>query len=68
MVLFLHNYQSIIGEIFYEHVTESWKFVRYFKFNIIVNQIHIVDDAVLIVGEDTIGIFPIGIHPRLIDQ
>ena len=66
MVLFNHNYQSVIAEFFYEHVNESWKFIRYYKFNIVVSEIHIVNDIVLIVGDDTIGVFPIGIHPRLI--
>jgi len=33
-----------------------------------VNEIHVVDDVLMVVGSESIGIFPYGIHPRLIDE
>lgn len=68
MVLFLHNYHNVVVEIFYSPVAETWKFVRYFKFSMRVNEIHIINDVLLVVGSESMGVFPFGIHPRLIDE
>ena len=29
---------------------------------------HIINDVMAVVGEESMGIFPYGIHPRLIDE
>lgn len=68
MVLFLHNYHNVVVEIFYSPASSTWKFIRYFKFSMRVNQIHVVDDVLMVLGSESIGIFPYGIHPRLIDE
>lgn len=68
MVLFLHNYHNVVAEIFYSAVASSWKFIRYFKFSMRVNEIHVAEDVLLVVGSESIGIFPYGIHPRLIEE
>lgn len=68
MVLFLHNYHNVVAELFYSSVSNTWKFIRYFKFSMRVNEIHVVDDVLMVVGSESIGIFPYGIHPRLIDE
>jgi hypothetical protein len=68
MVLFLHNCHNVVAEIFYSPASSTWKFVRYFKFSMRVNEIHIVDDVLVVVGSESIGAFPYGIHPRLIDE
>lgn len=33
-----------------------------------VNEIHIINDVVVVVGSQSMGIFPFGIHPRLIEE
>jgi hypothetical protein len=33
-----------------------------------VNEIHIIDDVMAVVGGESMGVFPYGIHPRLIDE
>jgi hypothetical protein len=68
MVLFLHNYHNVVAEIFYSPVALTWKFVRYFKFSMRVNEIHVINDVLLVVGTESMGVFPYGIHPRLIDE
>ena len=68
MVLFLHNYHHVVAEIFYDVFSNSWSFVRYFKFTTPVMEIHISKDALITVGADNIGVFPLGIHPKLIEE
>jgi hypothetical protein len=68
MVLFLHNYHNVVAEIFYNPIANTWKFIRYYKFSMRVNEIHIIDDVLLVVGTESMGMFPYGIHPRLIDE
>lgn len=33
-----------------------------------VNQIHIIKDVLLVVGSESMGVFPYGVHPRLIEE
>jgi hypothetical protein len=47
---------------------QTWSFVRYYKFSFRVNEIHIIQDVIAVVGKQTIGLFPFGIHPSLIDE
>ena len=68
MVLFLHRYHYVVAELCYDVNMKSWSFVRYFKFSMRVNEIHIIDDVMAVVGGESMGIFPYGIHPRLIDE
>lgn len=68
MVLFLHNYHNVVAELFYSPVAATWKFVRYFKFSMRVNEIHVIRDVLLVVGSESMGLFPFGIHPKLIDE
>lgn len=68
MVLFLHRYHYVVAEMCYNAHLKSWSFVRYFKFTLRVNEIHISGDVMAVVGDQTMGIFPFGIHPRLIDE
>jgi hypothetical protein len=66
MILFTHGYHNVIAELSYDRVRLTWSFVRYFKFPMVVNEIHVVKDLVIVVGKDSMGVFPFGIHPRLI--
>lgn len=68
MVLFFHRYHYVIAELSYNVNLQVWSFVRYFKFNMQVLEMHIVEDVVVVVGSESMGIFPYGIHPRLIDE
>lgn len=68
MVLFLHNYHYVIVEIRYDIDLQTWSFVRYYKFTFRVNEMHIIQDVIAVIGKETIGLFPLGIHPRLIDE
>lgn len=68
MVLFWHRYHYVICELSYNLNIQSWSFVRYFKFTMEVTEIHIIKDVVVVVGTESMGIFPYGIHPRLIEE
>jgi hypothetical protein len=68
MVLFLHNRHNVIAELNYRSIDQKFQFIRYFKFSMIVNEIHIVKDIMLVISLETIGMFPYGIHPRLIEE
>jgi hypothetical protein len=67
MVLFMHNYHYVIAEMYYDINLQTWSFVRYYKFTMRVIEIHIIKDVVAVVGSQSMGLFPYGIHPRLID-
>ena len=58
----------MVGEIVYDAFGDTWSFVRYFKFATMVREIHVSKDALIVVASDTIGVFPLGIHPRLIEE
>ena len=51
MVLFLHRYHNVVAEMSYNINLKSWYFVRYFKFTMKVNEIHIVSDLMAVVGQ-----------------
>lgn len=58
----------MIAEVSYQSVQQTWAFVRYFKFSLRVNQIKVIGDLLAVVGSESMGVFPFGIHPRLIDE
>ena len=66
MVLFNHNYYTVIAEIIYRPIYKSWSFVRYYKFTFQVHQIYMTKDILVVVGAQTMSVFPYGIHARLI--
>ncbi len=43
-------------------------FLRYFKFQMQIKEIHKIEDVIVVVGEEILGMFPYGIDPRLITE
>ena len=50
MVLFLHRYHYVVAELVYNVNMLTWSFVRYFKFSMMVNEIHLIGDIMAVVG------------------
>ena len=68
MVLFNHNMKTVIAELSYAPTLKEYVFVRYYKFSVEVKDIQIVEDVMVLVGQQVLGMFPYGIHPALIDE
>lgn len=58
--------QNVIAEFVYDAEKQEVNFLRYFKFQMPIKEIHTIEDVIVIVGEEVLGMFPYGIDPRLI--
>ena len=63
---FFKNQRNIIAELSYDHALKSFTFIRYFKMKAAVNEIHLMDTHFIAIGYEFMGIFPVGVHPKLI--
>lgn len=68
LVMFFRNNRNVIAELFYDHAEKDYTLVRYFKMKSNVVEIHLMDTHFLTIGEEFLGIFPVGIHPKLIKE
>ena len=68
MILFNHNMKTVIAELNYQPSRKEFIFVRYYKFSLEVKDIQIIEDVMVVVGQQVLGMFPYGIHPSLIDE
>lgn len=55
-----------MAELAYNSLAESFSFVRYFKFSMLIKEIHTIQDVMVVVGDGLLGMFPYGVNPHLI--
>jgi hypothetical protein len=68
LVLFRRANQNAIAELNYDHSNKDFAFIRYFKIRSNVVEMHLMDTHFIALGEEFLGIFPVGIHPKLIRE
>lgn len=69
MILFFHDQKTVVAELSYDAEMKKYFFVRYYKYAVVIKEIHVVSDEVmLVVGDGLLGMFPYGISPKLIDE
>ena len=65
-ILFDHNKRTMVAELVYAPTSKNFGFIRYYKFFMLIYEIHTINDILILVGEGVLGIFPYGISPNLI--
>lgn len=58
--------RHVVAEFSYNRFMKTFTFIRYFKFTYGLTEIQIVRDYFIGVGREYLGVFPTGIHPKLI--
>lgn len=66
LILFSHEGRTLMAEINYQSAVKKYSFVRYYKFSMMIKEIHVIDELVVVVGDGLLGMFPFGIDPHLI--
>lgn len=49
-VLFRHLRQNVIAEFDYDQISKEVTFLRYFKFQMQIKEIHTIEDVIVVVG------------------
>lgn len=66
LIAFFHRSQNVVAEFNYNVHEKKFSFLRYFKFKDILIDMHLMDDHLIAIGDVFVAVFPVNIHPKLI--
>ena len=58
----------MVAEINYRVSEKKFSFMRYFKFKDLLVDMHLIDEHMIAVGDIFVAVFPVNIHPKLIQN
>lgn len=68
LVAFIHRSENVVAEFNYRVEEKKFSFMRYFKFKDILIDMHLMDEHLIAIGDVFVAVFPVNIHPKLIQQ
>jgi hypothetical protein len=66
MILFNHNYRTVVAEITYFAEKKEYMFIRYYKYAVQIKDMIMIKDIMMVLADDVVGMFPYAVDPRLI--